>query len=148
MEYKKKRIKVKHTELGEMKVEVEVPQYDSMAEFLQVQGEESQALLSINAATFSEGCKNAGLKIRNFGVPKGEDGKALDLTDQKKEELRAKAQKAGIATAKGFKLSPSTRGIGQKAKADEFDQLIRDFKENPGSLTKERMEQLAKQFNV
>lgn len=111
-----KVVKTKHEKLGDIEVNVEVPQCESIEEFVTFCGGEANALAYANSA-IETAAKN--------GVRTGGRAAAADIT---KEALVEKLQKL----AKDYSPSTAGRGASVKAKAAKFDaveELVKSGKE-------------------
>lgn len=118
----KKPIAANHKTLGELSVpDVEVPQFESMEEFVTATGGNDNALAYINGQV-ANGAKNVGRAVlRN----------ADDNAD--KEKL----YKTAADAVKNY--TPEVSGVSVKSKAEQRDALVARLKDESKPLTREEL---------
>lgn len=117
-----KAITTTHPKLGELSIEVEVPQLDSIDELGQFAGSSDAALQFVNNAIETAAKNGARAILRN--APE----------DANVEELTAKAQ----STSKDYAPSQASRGESVKAKAQKLDS-VRDLVTSGKEFTREEL---------
>jgi hypothetical protein len=117
-----KPVTTTHAKLGELSVEVEVPQLESLEELAQFAGSADAALVFVNNAIETAAKNGARAMLRN--APE----------DANREELTGKVQ----TTSKEYAPSQASRGESQKAKAQKLDS-VRDLVTSGKEFTREEL---------
>lgn len=117
-----KPVTTTHAKLGELSVEVEVPQLESLEELAQFAGSADAALVFVNNAIETAAKNGARAMLRN--APE----------DANREELTSKVQ----TTSKEYAPSQASRGESQKAKAIKLDS-VRDLVTSGKEFTREEL---------
>jgi hypothetical protein len=117
-----KPVTTTHAKLGDLSVDVEVPQVESLEEFSQFAGGNDNAVAFINNA-IETAAKNGGrAMLRNAAE------------DADKTELFAKVQ----STTRDYTPGTAQRGVSQKAKAASYD-AVKELVESGKEFTKEEL---------
>lgn len=117
-----KPVTTTHEKLGELSVDVEAPQIESLEEFAQFAGSVDNAVAFINNA-IETAAKNGGrAMLRNAAA------------DADKESLFAKV----IAAVRDYTPGTAQRGVSQRAKAQSYD-AVKELVESGKEFTKEEL---------
>lgn len=132
MRYVKRTVSTNHPKHGELKFEVEVPQYDSNDEFVQAAGGEEPALKVSNGATATGAVNGARAYARN----------ASETATI--ENIVAKAR----TVSRDYTPTGQERGPSKKERLAEFDIMVKSFQETGELPSADVLEKYAQKFGA
>ena len=131
MRYEKRTVSTNHPEHGELKFEVEVPQYDSVDEFVQASGGQEAALKVCNGSTATGAVNGARAYARNAS----ETAAAAEIVEKAR------------TVSKGYTPTGVERGPSKKEKLVEFDTMMARIREGERPSSDE-LDALAEKFGA
>lgn len=130
MQYGTRDCSTKHQTHGNLKFEVQVPQYENLEEFVSASGGDEQALKFVNGAVATSANNVARSTTRGSSAETADEAIAL-----------------GRAASKKYQPTGVDRGPSKKAQLESFQSLLRKAKSGEAVSTEE-LAALAEKFGV